>query len=316
LATGYGRDALHSDLNVRVSPGELVCVIGPNGAGKSTLLRTLSGIQRPVAGSVELAGRDVHSLTSLQRARVLSMVLTERITAGLLTGYDLVAMGRIPHTSWTGSLSEKDRSIIARCIGQCHAEDLAGRSIAEISDGERQRLMLARALAQEPRLLVLDEITAFLDLTRRMEMALMLREIVRHSDVSILLSTHDLDLAIRTADAMWLLPGPGQFHQGPPEELVLNGAIARAFERLGIFFDPASGGFQTMPAADSLITVEGRGLRAEWTRRAVSRLGISGRHASIEVTDEAFFLTQRHDTRRIETLAELLGELNGQTKEH
>jgi iron complex transport system ATP-binding protein len=309
LATGYGRQIIHADLNLRVAAGQLICLIGPNGAGKSTLLRTLAGTQRPLKGSVHLAGRDAHRLSSLERARILSVVLTERITSGLLTGYELVAMGRTPHTSWTGSLSDKDRAVIARAIDQCRAQDLANRPLSEISDGERQRLMLARALAQEPKLLILDEITAFLDLTRRMEIALLLRDIAKRGDVAILLSTHDLDLAIRTADAMWLLPAPAQFHQGPPEELILNGVVGRAFARDGIRFDPASGGFHTTDVQGELISVTGGGLRAEWTRRAIARLGLTRSGAEIDVTDDAFSLRNGSRVVRFETLSQLLAEL-------
>jgi iron complex transport system ATP-binding protein len=311
LATGYGSRVIHSDLDLRVAPSQLVCLIGPNGAGKTTLLRTLSGTQRAIRGSVQLAGRNSHSVSSLERARLLSIVLTERVASGLLTGYELVAMGRTPHTSWTGALSNRDREIIAKSIEMYEAAELASRPLSEISDGERQRLMLARALAQEPRLLIRDEITGFLDLTRRMEMALLLRDIARKGEVAILMSTHDLDLAIRTADTMWLLPAPGQFHQGPPEELVLNGAIGKAFSREGVYFDTVSGGFQAALPKQDLIAVAGIGLRADWTRRAVARMALSIPETAVDATEDGFYLRQCGNTTRLDTLTALLTELRG-----
>jgi iron complex transport system ATP-binding protein len=293
LSTGYASRSLHSALDLRVNAGQLVCLIGPNGSGKTTLLRTLSGSQRPIAGQVLLSGRDVHRLSSLERARHLSIVTTERIASGLITGYELVAMGRIPHTSWTGALSVKDHDIVERAIRQCRAADLSGRPLAEISDGERQRLMLARALAQEPRLLVLDEITAFLDVTKRIEMAILLRKIARETGVAILLSTHDLDLALRTADRVWLLPGPGLFNQGIPEELVLDGTLASAFAAEGVLFDRESGGFVLTESAAHLTPVSGSGVNATWARRAVARLGLAEPDMMIAV-EEGEFRVLRH----------------------
>lgn len=165
LEIGYdagktGRTVVARNINLRLNPGELVCLLGPNGAGKSTLMRTLSAMQAPLAGQVLLDGKNIHRMDARERARVLSVVLTERITVGLLDVYTLVSLGRYPYTGWNGKLTEQDHQVIQWALQVVNASEFANRQVLELSDGERQRVMMARALAQQPRLMVLDEITA------------------------------------------------------------------------------------------------------------------------------------------------------------
>ncbi|MEP7291461.1 MAG: ABC transporter ATP-binding protein, partial [Chloroflexota bacterium] len=167
LAIGYGGRApqiVAEGLDLTLRPGELVCLIGANGAGKSTLIRTLAGMQAPLSGGVRLMGNDVHKLPANQLAQRLSVVLTERINPGLLTARTLVALGRHPYTDWAGRLTARDEAIVREAIAAVGATALAERQIGELSDGERQKIMIARALAQQPALMILDEPTAFLDL--------------------------------------------------------------------------------------------------------------------------------------------------------
>ena len=177
-------------------------------------MRTLAGLQKPLAGEVFLEDRDLHGLTESERARLLGLVLTERVDVGNLSAYALVALGRYPYTGWDGSLSPADEEVVRWAIDAVGARDLAARSVGELSDGERQKVMIARALAQEPAVLLLDEPTAFLDLPRRVEIVQLLRRLVGDSDRAVLLSTHDLDLALRCADRLWLLPLDGPCNWG------------------------------------------------------------------------------------------------------
>ena len=213
LSIGYqqGREnkIVAQDINVSLHGGELVCLLGPNGAGKSTLMRTISGSQSPLAGQVLLEGAVVHDLQARQLAKKLSLVLTERVQAGMLTAYEVVALGRYPHTNWAGKLTNKDHEIIQWSIEMAGANELADRVLSELSDGERQKIMVARALAQEPEVMILDEVTAFLDLPRRVEIMQLLRKLAHETNKAILLSTHDMDLALRSADRLWLLPKGG-----------------------------------------------------------------------------------------------------------
>ena len=158
------------NLNATLRAGELVCLLGPNGAGKSTLMRTMAGMQKPLSGRVELSGVNIHDLPARELAKKLSVVLTERISIGAMTAYSLVALGRYPHTNWAGTLSDKDHEVIQWSLQTTGASEFANQQIGELSDGERQRVRVARALAQEPQLMILDEITAFLDLPRRRTM--------------------------------------------------------------------------------------------------------------------------------------------------
>ncbi len=274
------RKVVVGNIDLRLDEGELVCLIGPNGAGKTTLLRTLAGTQRPLAGKVVLDGADVHRMSARDRARKLSLVLTHRIDAGLLTGYALVSLGRYPHTGWTGRLSPRDHEAIRWAVRSAGAEQLADRLIGELSDGERQRVMIARALAQEPRLMILDEITAYLDLPRRVEMMELLRRLARSEGRTVLLSTHDLDLALRCADRLWLLPRGGPLHQGAPEDLVLNGAFEAAFADEGVSFDSAEGVFRLRREVRGAAELKGQGIEALWTRRALEREGLDVREAA------------------------------------
>jgi iron complex transport system ATP-binding protein len=262
-----------SNLNTSLRPGELVCLLGPNGAGKSTLMRTMAGMQKPLAGAVALNGVNIHELPARELAKQLSVVLTERISIGAMTAYALVALGRYPHTNWAGTLNDKDHEIIQWALKTTGASEFANRNVGELSDGERQRVMVARALAQEPQLMILDEITAFLDLPRRVEIMQMLRELARTTNRAILLSTHDLDLALRSADVIWLLPKGGAMQVGVPEELVLNGAFAKAFAGEGIEFDSHLGAFRIAHTTQRDIVVTGEGEAALWTRRALERQG-------------------------------------------
>ncbi len=260
-------------ITISLRAGELVCLLGPNGAGKSTLMRTIAGIQRPLSGEVLLAGKNITQLDARTIAQQLSVVLTERVDAGMLSAYALVALGRSPYTNWAGKLTEEDTRIVQEAITAVSATDLAPRQVNELSDGERQKIMIARALAQEPQLMILDEPTAYLDLPRRVEVMRILRHLARSKQRAILLSTHDLDLALRTADKIWLMPQEGPLCVGSPEDLVMDGSFAETFLREGVTFDPHSGSFKIEHSAAGDVDLIGEGLPATWARRALEREG-------------------------------------------
>ena len=278
LSIGYrsrrAETVLASDISLELRAGELVCLLGPNGAGKSTLMRTVAGMQPPLGGRVLLDGDDIHSMPARERAGRLGMVLTEKVEAGLLTAYALVGLGRYPHTNWSGKLSHHDHKVIRECIERVGAQDLAHRLVSDLSDGERQRVMMARALAQEPRLLVLDEITAFLDLPSRVDAMRLLRRVVRETSRAVLLATHDLELALRAADRVWLLPRGGQLETGAPEDLVLSGAFEAAFASEGVDFDRARGEFVVHRHFVGEVELIGDGPARHWTARMLEREGV------------------------------------------
>jgi iron complex transport system ATP-binding protein len=235
-------------------------------------MRTLAGMQPALDGRVLLDGRLLASFRPGELARTLSVVLTEQVNAGLMTSYALVALGRYPYTDWRGGLSGQDEEIVRKAIRAVGAVPLANRPVSELSDGERQKVMIARALAQEPKVMLLDEPTAFLDLPRRVEMMQILRRLAHEGQRAVLLSTHDLDLALRNADVIWLMVD-GRIEVGAPEDLVLSGAFARAFAAEGVHFDPVSGSFQIVRPEKGLVDVIGEGVEALWTMRALERHG-------------------------------------------
>jgi len=272
---GKNEKVVAEGITANLLAGELVCLLGPNGAGKSTLLRTISGAQPTLGGQVFLGDKAIQDFSARELAKKLSLVLTDRVQAGMLTAYEVVALGRYPHTNWTGKLSEKDHRVIQWSIQITGAEELASRVLSELSDGERQKIMVARALAQEPSVMILDEVTAFLDLPRRVEIMHLLRNLAHDTGKAILLSTHDMDLALRSADSLWLLPKNGKLQIGAPEDLVLSGAFETAFAGEGVHFDRQTGGFKLHKQYDRLIKLVGEGELALWTKRAFEREGIS-----------------------------------------
>ncbi|MEJ5240971.1 MAG: ABC transporter ATP-binding protein [Anaerolineales bacterium] len=275
LTIGYPRKPLASNLDLELRPGEMVCLLGPNGVGKSTLLRTLAGMQPALGGKVLLNGRDIHSMPASELARHLAVVLTTRLEVGHLPVYTLVSLGRHPYTNWFGLLRARDHAAIRRALEYTDSLSLADRFFHELSDGERQRVLIARALAQEPQVLLLDEPTAFLDLPRRIETLRLLRRLARQTGCAVLLSIHDLDLALRLADRLWVLSAEGTLEVGIPEELALNGALERAFRREGIEFDATIGTFRlhTPTLGTVHLSHDGEGVAMAWTWRALERLG-------------------------------------------
>lgn len=279
LAVGYRlgrrpREVL-SGIDATLDGGELVCLLGSNGIGKSTLLRTVAGLQAPLAGRVLIEGHEVTSFAPRERARRIAVVLTEPLRVGLLRVEDLVSLGRYPHTDWAGRLGATDRERVRWALELVGATDLSGRPVSELSDGERQKVMIARALAQDAALLVLDEPTAFLDLTRRVEVIAILRRLARETGRTLLVATHDLDLALRGADRLWLLQRDGNLDVGAPEDLVLAGAIARLFADSEARFDPESGAVRLPVEERGRVRLVGPpGAEREWTARALEREGL------------------------------------------
>jgi iron complex transport system ATP-binding protein len=261
-------------LTLTLEAGSFTGLIGANGSGKSTLLRTLAGMQTPLGGSVLLDGESIHALSASARARSVAVVLTERVMPGLLTGWALVALGRHPYTGFWGTLQTQDEQAIRQAVSLVNAEPLADKPLAELSDGERQRLLIARALAQEPRLLILDEPTAFLDAPSRAALMTMLRDVARATGCAVIISTHDLDMVQRTADMLWVMDGKGALHSGAPEDLGFNGALEAAFAGHGAYYDPQTGGFSPIKTHQQTVTVIGSGLSRSWAERAVERAGL------------------------------------------
>ncbi len=287
LFAGHGGRALLGPLDLAIPSGRFVCLLGANGAGKSTLIRTLCAMQAPVAGQVHLDGEPIHAMSSVQRARRLAVVLTERVDGTLMRGYELASMGRYPYLGWGGRLSPDDHRIVHEALACAGALSLADRLAAEMSDGERQKIMIARALAQQPRLLVLDEATAFLDLPRRVGTMQLLLDLSHRNGLAVLLSTHDLELALRYADELWLIDGQRRLHVGAPEDLAIDGVLGTSFAADGLTFDLERAELRVGPAGTRAIRLEGGGLRASWAARALERAGY--------VRDPAAALTLRAD---------------------
>lgn len=246
LVVGYAgtRGGVLEPISVGAAPGRFICLLGRNGAGKSTLMRSVAGLQPALSGGVTLDDVDLLALTPAQRARRIALVLTERIASPGLTVDDVVLLGRAPFSAWHGRLSAEDVTLAKAAMAQTGASLFAGRLFDSLSDGERQRVMIARAIAQAPRLMILDEITAFLDLPGRVEMMTMLRDHARQSGSIVLLSSHDLDLSLQLADEIWLAGGDGQLAVGSPGALAASGAINAAFDSGAVRFSPALGRFE------------------------------------------------------------------------
>ena len=242
ITTGYrSRHATHvvaSDINATLPQGQLTCLLGPNGAGKSTLLRTLAAFQLPLAGEILLEGRPLTSYTTQELATRIGIVLTERPNIQGMTVAELVAMGRSPYTGFWGQLHDDDLAQVEEAIQLVGIENLRRRNVNTLSDGERQKVMIAKTLAQQTPIILLDEPTAFLDYPSKVEVLLLLRRLAHQMNKTIFLSTHDLELALQTADNLWLLAAGEPLLIGTPGELAESGALPRFFHGPGIEFVP------------------------------------------------------------------------------
>ncbi len=287
LAVGYRNRkktfTVMKGISLQARRGELVALIGRNGTGKSTLLRTLVGLQPPLGGEVRLDGRTLNETGSAELPRLVSFVSTEPVAVRNIKVRDVVALGRFPYTNWIGTSTAGDNDAVTAALEATGMTLLAGRSIDNISDGERQRTLIARSLAQDTGLLVMDEPTAFLDLPSRYGIVSILRSLTREKGKCVIYSTHDLDTAINEADRIWLMTEDG-VSEGAPEDLMLKGILASAFESPLLSFSVNDGTFSFVRSRRSTITLEGRGKAAKLTARALARCGyITGPDARLMV---------------------------------
>lgn len=229
-----------SGIDATICAGRLTCLLGENGVGKSTLLRTLSAFQPKLGGSISIGGRELADYTDRQLAQTVGVVLTERPNIQNMTVRELVSLGRSPYTGFWGALNADDRRIAEEAIRQVGIDQLAERMVTTLSDGERQKVMIAKALAQQTPIIFLDEPTAFLDFPSKVETLLLLRRIAREQQKVIFLSTHDLELALQTADCLWLMERQHGLSVGTPRQLADRGVLARFVERGDIRFDAES----------------------------------------------------------------------------
>lgn len=237
ITLSYGSRTLLADVTAAFAQGSLTALIGRNGTGKSTLLRTVAGLARPQAGYITVNGRRTDTMSRREIAAAIAFVSTEEVKVENLKVTDVVALGRAPYTNWVGSLTEEDRAQVARALALVGMQAFAGKGIGTLSDGERQRVMIARALAQDTPIILLDEPTAFLDLPNKYEIGLLLRRLAHDEGKCIVFSTHDLAIALELCDTIALLEG-GRFHYGTTDMLVESGDLGRLFRDTALTFDP------------------------------------------------------------------------------
>ena len=241
-ANKKGVQIISSDINLSLEAGKLIALVGANGIGKSTLLRTIIGIQKPLSGTVLLNGTEIQKQTPSELSKALSVVLTEKLPPSNLTVFDLVALGRQPYTNWLGTLSEADHSKIISALELTQILHLSDKKHYEISDGQLQKVLIARALAQDTPLIILDEPTTHLDLLHKVALYKLLKNLTRDTGNCILFSTHDIDMAIQLSDEI-IVMAAGQVIQEMPCQHILNGTFDRLFADENIIFDAEKGKF-------------------------------------------------------------------------
>ena len=240
LAIGYSsrkeQTVIASELNIELQQGKFVCILGKNGIGKSTLLRTLSKVQPEIAGNVLIRDKNLSSFTESELSKIMSLVLTEKLPESNLTVFELIALGRQPYTNWVGTLTKNDIDKIHKAMQLTKVEHLSQNKYYELSDGQLQRVLISRALAQETELIILDEPTAHLDVLHKMGSFELLKELASKLHKTIIISTHEIHLALQTADELWLMTDD-DFISGTPNELIENKSIEKLFSSDTVHFD-------------------------------------------------------------------------------
>jgi iron complex transport system ATP-binding protein len=299
---------VQSGLDLSVRSGEMVCLIGPNGSGKSTLLRTLCGLQPAISGKSFVNGEDIQKISNQQRALLISLVLTDRIDIEHATVKTIVAMGRHPYSNWWGSISEEEGEKVMAAIRLVHLELKADALLSELSDGERQRVMIAKAFVQDTPIILLDEPTAHLDLPNRVEIMLLLHKLAHVTGKTIVISTHELDMALQAADRIWLMTAGIGIEVGVPEDLVLNGNFSKAFKSDNFIFNPSNGNFSMNYQLTHQVEVSGDKTRMYWTLRALARAG----YAAVAKADKKIVVENecwKMDGKEFDSIEKLLFKL-------
>lgn len=278
LAIGYkskgNTKTVSEHITANIYNGELTCLLGSNGIGKSTLLRTLSAFQSRLSGEIFINDKEIDSYTEKELSKQIAVVLTEKCDIKNMTVRELIGLGRSPYTGFWGKLSKQDNHIVNNAISLVNIENLSERSIDTLSDGERQKVMIAKALAQETPIIFLDEPTAFLDFPSKVEIMQLLNRLSRTTGKTIFLSTHDLELALQIADRIWLMDNNSEIRIGIPEDLSLDGSLSSFFARKGIIFDENTGLFRIENDTNRKIKLIGSGNKYTMIRKALLRNGI------------------------------------------
>lgn len=271
-------------LSAVASAGEMVSVIGRNGIGKSTLLRTLAGIQKPLGGNIFFDGRNTGAMKTGELARTAGFISTEQVRVSNMTVYDLVSLGRFPYTDWLGNHEPEDIASISNAMAKASILPLSDKFVSELSDGERQKSMIARLLAQDAGILLMDEPTAFLDIRSKFELMHLMHELSHNDGKTIIYTTHDLDLALRHSDKIWLILDDGMA-EGAPEDLMLTGKFDHLFDSKVISFSSYDGTYSFNDDVKGKVFIEGEGKMMFWTKKAVERAGfiVSGKAEKIHI---------------------------------
>lgn len=230
LSVGYGGRAILENIELELAPGEILGIIGPNGAGKSTLIKTLIGQLKPISGGIFANGQDISRLSERALSRIIASVLTVRFDAELLSCEDIVSTGRYPYTGRLGILSETDRKKVEQAMELVSVLPLRDRDFNCISDGQRQRVMLARALCQEPEVLIMDEPTSFLDIKHKLEFMTVLKELAREKKIAVIIAMHELELARKFPDKLMCIGTEGFERVAAPEQVFDGEYIEKLFE--------------------------------------------------------------------------------------
>jgi iron complex transport system ATP-binding protein len=312
---GGKQNILLPPLNASAGKGELIAVIGRNGIGKSTLLRTLAGLQPALGGGIFYSGKNLNDFSRQDMALQVGYISTEVVKVSNMSVYDLVALGRFPHTNWIGNIGTGNHSIIMDAIEKTSMAGFCNRYISELSDGERQRAMIARILAQDTGIMIMDEPTAFLDIGSKYEILHLMHLLSQKNGKTIIFSTHDLQMALSQSDKIWLVLDD-RLVEGAPEDLMIEGAFDHLFELSPVQFNPENGTFSFRGKEKGNIYVEGSGVRKKWVEKAVTRAGYSISETNTspyiivpEGNDAAFQYISGSIVRTSETIYELINYL-------
>ena len=249
LTVGYDGKPLIKEINIQLNKGEILTLIGPNGAGKSTILKSITRQLSLIGGTVYLEQEQMSRMTNKEVSRKLAVVLTERMRPELMTCEDVVSTGRYPYTGTLGILSPEDKKKVKNAMEMVHAWDLKDRDFTAISDGQRQRILLARAICQEPEIIILDEPTSFLDIRHKLDLLSILRDMAKKKQITVIMSLHEIDLAQKIADKIICVKGDTISHFGKPEDIFEENMIKELYEINNGFFDPLFGSIE-LPKPD------------------------------------------------------------------